>query len=65
MYRNARVYVADLLDEIVIEATIFTADWRAEAPALVETVRAQVKSSGEPESREWLKDALVALIEQM
>lgn len=65
MYRNARVYVADLLDEVVIEATVFTADWRAEAPAQVNTFRAQVKSTGEADEKEWLRDALVALIETL
>lgn len=65
MYRNARIYIADLLDEVIVEATVFTADWRADAPAQVNTYRAQAKSVGEPDEREWLRDALICLIEDL
>jgi len=65
MYRNAKVYVADMLDQIVIEATVFTADWRADEPATVNTFRAQCNSTGEENEHEWLRDALVALIETL
>jgi len=65
MYRNARLYIADLLDEVVIESTVFTADWQGDQPAEVNTYRSQLKSTGEANEREWLKDALVALIETL
>jgi len=65
MYRNARVYVADLLDQVHVEATVFTADWRAQAPATVQTFTATVQSTGEPEDADWLRDALIALIETL
>lgn len=65
MYRNARIYVADMLDQIIVEATVFTADWKADQPAEVNTFRAQVNSTGEENEHEWLRDALVALLETL
>lgn len=65
MYRNARIYVADVLDQVCIEATVFTADWRSSEPAQVDTYKAQAKSVGEEVPHEWLKEALIALIETL
>ena len=65
MYRNARIYVADMLDQIVVEATVFSSDWTADEPAQVNTFRAQCNSTGRENEHEWIRDALVALLETL
>ena len=65
MYRTARVYVADMLDSVVVEATVFTADWRNEQPAQANTFSVTFPGVGEPNEHEWLRDALVALAETL
>lgn len=65
MYRNARVYIADVMDQVVIEATVFGVDWKNVSEPEAITVRAQVQSVGEEVPYEWLKEALIALIETL
>jgi len=65
MYRNARVYVADMLDKVVVQASVFTSDWRGDEPATEETFSVTVQSTGEDSDEGWLKDALIALIESL
>lgn len=65
MYRNARFTAADMLDQIVVQATVYTADWRSDQPAEVESFATQVNSTGEQDSKEWLRDALIALLETL
>lgn len=65
MYRNARFTAADMLDQIVVQATVYTADWRSDQPAQVEAFATQVDSTGEQDSKEWLRDALIALLEAL
>jgi len=65
MYRNARVYVADVMDQVVIEATVFTADWRDSAVPEAITYKAQMQGVGEEVPHEWLKEALICLIETL
>lgn len=65
MYRNARVYVADVLSQIVVEATVFTADWKKEAVPQANSYRVTVMGVGEDDERRWLRDALIALAETL
>lgn len=65
MYRNARVYVADMLDRVVVQASVFTSDWRGDEPASEETFSVTVQSTGEDSDEGWLKDALIALVETL
>ena len=65
MYRNARIHVADVLDEVVVQATVFTADWRSETPAEVETFSVTINSVGSSTSSIWLRDALIGLAETL
>jgi hypothetical protein len=65
MYMNARVYIADVLDQVVVEATIFVADWKKEPAAETITCRATTRGTGEEVPQEWLKDALIALVETL
>jgi hypothetical protein len=65
MYMNARVYVADILDQVHVEATVWfyeTSDF-AETEAI--TFTTDVRGEGETTPSEWLKDALVALVETL
>lgn len=65
MYMNARVYVADILDQIHVEATVWfyeTSDF-AETEAI--TYVTTVSGVGETTPGEWLKDALIALVETL
>lgn len=65
MYRNARIYVADVLDKIVVEATVWESDWKGDGPADAYVMTAQCNSTGEEVPHEWLKDALITLIETL
>jgi len=65
MYRNARVYIADVMDQVVIEATVFEVDWKNSSGPEAITFRAQVQSVGEEVPNEWLKEALITLIETL
>ena len=65
MYRNARVYVSDVMDQVVIEATVWEADWKASLVPEANTYRAQMAGVGEEVPHEWLKEALIALIETL
>lgn len=65
MYMNARVYVADVMDKVHVEATCWmyeTTDF-AETEAI--TYAVTVQGVGETTPTEWLKDALIALIETL
>ena len=65
MMRNARIYVADVMDQVVIQATVWELDRNKEP--LVEEIsyEAQCNSVGEEVPHEWLKEALIALIETL
>ena len=65
MYRNARVYVADVMDQVVIEATVWESDWKAQEAPEANVYRAQSRSVGEEVPTEWLKEALITLIETL
>lgn len=65
MYRNARVYVADMLATVVVQATVYTADWTNSEPTEANTFSATFESTGEPSDERWLRDALIALAETL
>lgn len=65
MYRNARVYIADVMDQVVIEATIFEYNPMDSFPPEAITLRAQAQSVGEEVPYEWLKEALITMIETL
>lgn len=65
MMRNARIYVADVMDQVIVEATVWTLD-HTKDPVMEETVyRAQCNSVGEEVPHEWLKEALITMIETL
>lgn len=63
MYITARVHCADILDEVFVEGTLFIADWRNHTPSQTITVSTMIPGEGEDDPREWLKQALIGLIE--
>ena len=65
MYRSARVYIADVMTDVVCQATVF--EWQQGESLVAEeiTFSAMVPSVGEPIPAEWLKDALIALLETL
>lgn len=65
MYRNAKFVASDMLNQVVIQATVYTADWRSDTPAQVDSFATQVDSVGEQDTKEWLRDALIALLESL
>lgn len=65
MIRNARIYVADVIDQVVVEATVWSLDARTCNPTEQIVYTAQCNSVGEDSTAEWLKDALIALIETL
>lgn len=65
MYMSARVYVADVMDQVVVKATVFEWDHTKSLVGEEHTFSAMVPGVGEPKPDEWLKDALVALIETL
>jgi hypothetical protein len=65
MYLSARVYVADVMDQIVVQATVFKWDHRNSLVAEEYRFSAMVAGEGETTPSEWLKDALVAMIETL
>ena len=65
MLRNARVYISDVIDEVVIEATLWEHDGIKSAPPESITYKAQMSGAGEEVPHEWLKEALICLIETL
>lgn len=66
MWRNATVTAYDCLQDVVISATVHTADGASvSAPARVMTASVQVRGTGEESDARWLRDALVALAESL
>lgn len=65
MYMNARVYVADILDQVHVEATVWFYDTTDAAATEAITYVSTVPGVGETTPAEWLKDALVGLIETL
>lgn len=65
MYRSARIYVADVMTDVVAQATVF--EWTQGESLVGEETRysAMVPSVGENDNAEWLKDALIALLESL
>jgi hypothetical protein len=62
----ATVSVWDMLDDVVVTCRVTTYDhFNSDAPQTTYLGRAQVKGQGETDDQEWLKDALVALIETL
>lgn len=63
-YYMASVNAYDALEEVHINVTVRQAGDSHESPVTsVLHLRTVVQSVGEPEPREWLRDALVALLE--
>lgn len=65
MMRNARIYVADVMDQVIVQATVWTLDRNAEELVEEITYEAQANSVGEEVPHEWLKEALITLIETL
>jgi hypothetical protein len=65
MLRNARVYISDVMDQVVIEATMWEHDGMSSAVPESITCKAQMAGVGEEVPYEWLKEALICLIETL
>lgn len=65
MYLTARLYIADVMDQVVIQATLWPLDGPELEPQAPITFCATVPGVGETKPDVWLSDALVALLETM
>jgi len=65
MYFSARVYVADVMDQVVIQATVFEWNYKNSLVAEEHRFSAMVAGEGETTPSEWLRDALVAMLETL
>lgn len=65
MIRNSRVYIADVLDQVVIQATVWTIDAHLDGLTHQEEFSTTIASEGVPHTREWLRDALIGLVEDL
>lgn len=65
MWLSAEIRAYDCLTEVVVTARIFTADHTAETKATVLEVNTQIPGEGVTDSREWLRDALIGLLESL
>jgi len=65
MYRNARLHVADVMDQVVVRASVFTWDDSGSLQPEEITYEAQCRSVGEEVPHEWLKEALIVMIETL
>lgn len=65
MYRTMSLHAYDCLDQIAVALVITTHPDFPDLPAEREAVSVQVRGSGEDESHQWVKDALVAMIEAL
>lgn len=64
MYRTATIAAYDVMGDVFVTASVRTYEPDGENFDSVEfRCAATVQSVGESETREWLRDALVALIE--
>lgn len=64
MYRTATIAAYDVMDTVFITATVRTYEANGEGFDSVEfTSATTVPSTGEADTAEWLRDALVALAE--
>lgn len=64
MKRIASIHIYDCLDEISLNAQIREyKDYEQQESAVVITVHDCIRSEGLDDPRDWLRDALVALIE--
>lgn len=65
MYMSSRVYIADVMDQVVVKATVFQWDHTNSLVAEEHCFSAMVPGEGETKPDEWLRDALVALLETL
>lgn len=65
MYLNARVHIADVMDQVVVQATVFCYDHTNSVGAEEWRFNAIVPGEGETIAAEWLRDALVGLLETL
>jgi len=64
MYSTLTINAYDALDRIVIAVCLRQKnDVAGDPPSVVETWTTTIPSTGETESREWLRDVLVGLLE--
>lgn len=65
MFTTASLEAYDCLGEIVIFARVRQQEDPVGQASAYETFSCQVRGTGETEPREWLKDALIALVETL
>lgn len=66
MYRTATIAAYDVMDTVFVTATVRTYEANGEGFDSIElTTATTVPSTGEEETAEWLRDALVALAETL
>lgn len=65
MMRWARIYASDVMDAVVVQATVFTIDKFDREATESETFAVTTSSVGSGSESVWLRDALVALAETL
>lgn len=66
MFRQVWVYAYDVLDEVqVIVRFQTTADANSHSAVWETVAHTAFRGTGEPDDREWMKDALVAALEKL
>jgi len=66
MYYTATVNAYDALDRVIIAVVLrCKEEASSSSSSYVETLAAEIQGTGETDAREWLKDALVGLLETL
>lgn len=66
MYRTASIAAYDVLDQVVVAATVMTYEGFSEEDACsILRTSVQVRGAGVETDHQWLRDALVALAETL
>jgi hypothetical protein len=66
MWRDISLNAYDVLDEVHVVMRVFTANgFPGAAPAEVFTCATTFSGKGEEDAREWARDALTAMLEEL
>jgi hypothetical protein len=65
MRYSATIYANDVMDQVVLSVAVWADDGWGDRPTLDVKVSTQVPGVGESDATEWLKDALIAVIEAL
>jgi hypothetical protein len=66
MWRDISLHAYDVLDEVHVVLRIYTADgYPGAASATVHTCATTFSGKGEEDPRDWARDALTAMLEEL